>query len=101
MSHAAHGETYTVQLANFPKATELTVTLIGAEAGKQTASALGAVVTDAKGLASLAWSVPASAAAGTHYIRAADKTGVIFGMSPAIDITPVARRKLYGPLMEL
>lgn len=109
LSHAAHGETYTVQLANFPKSTDLTVQLIGSqevvEAGqtvaKQTAAPLGTVQTDKNGVANIEWDVPADTPAGTYYIKATDATGAIFGMSPALDIVQEARRKLYGPLVEL
>jgi hypothetical protein len=103
LTHAAQGETYTIQMANFPPlATELTVQLIGSQdvagVAKQTSAALGTVKTD-KGAGSLQW--PVKVDAGTYYIRAVDATGAIFGMSQAIDVVPQARRKLYGPLVEL
>ena len=105
LSHAAQGATYKIQMANFPAGvTELTATLIGSQlvggAAKQTAAPLGAAKVEG-GMASIEWTVPRDTPAGSYYIKATDATGAIFGMTPAIDVVAAARRKLYGPLMEL
>jgi hypothetical protein len=105
LSHAAYNAEYVVQMANFPKDTELTVQLIGSQlvngVAKQTATALGTAKTDKDGVASITWTVPADTPAGSYYLKAVDATGAIFGMSPALDVVGAARRKLYGPLVEL
>ncbi len=103
LAHAAQGSTYILQLVNFTPATELTLQLIGSQlvagAAKQTAASIGVVTTDGSGAASLSW--PVDAPAGLYYVKAVDATGGIFGMSLAIDVVAQARRKLYGPLVEL
>ena len=105
LSHAAAGETYTVLLANFPKNMPLTLQLIGSQevggVSKQTATALSSVKTDKDGLASVTWKVPADQPLGDYYLKAADATGVIFGMTPTLELTGAPKRKLWGPHMTL
>jgi hypothetical protein len=88
LTHAAQGQTYTLQLAHFPKNTELTLQLIGSQlvdgVAKQTAASIGTVTTDKTSAASLSW--PVNARAGLYYVKAVDAMGGIFGMSLAIDI---------------
>lgn len=104
LTHAAQGAEYVIQLANFKPDTALTVQLIGSQevagVAKQTVAPLGSVTTDKDGMATLKWAA-VDAPAGTYYLKAVDSTGAIFGMTPAIDIVAQARRKLYGPLVEL
>jgi hypothetical protein len=99
LAHAAQGKTYTVQLSNFPRATDLTVYLIGERDGLQTVTPVGSVTTGRDGAAALSW--PVAADAGAYYLKAVDATLSVFGMSMTIDVVPKARRKLYGPLLEL
>lgn len=103
LSHAVSGDTYTIQMANFKPATDMTVQLIGSQdvggVVKQTAEVLGKATTDKNGVATIWW--PVTEPTGFYYIRAVDSTGAIFGMSIGFDIVSQARRKLYGPLMEL
>jgi len=103
--YAAVGETYTVLLANFPKGTALVVHLIGSQEvngmSKHTATALSSVKTDKTGAASISWRVPAGQPLGDYCLRASDATGVIFGMTPMLELTGVPKRKLRGQHMTL
>ena len=102
--HAVAGETYTVKLANFPKNIELGVSLIGSQLvggeAKQTSMAIDSIKTDKDGHASVAWKVPATAA-GDFYLKAADASGLAFGMTPMFEVVAAPKRKLWGPHMNL
>jgi hypothetical protein len=105
LSHAAAGKTYTVELANFPKGVTLTLLLIGSQevggVSKQTATAVSSVKTDNTGAASVTWEVPADLPLGDYYLKATDATGLIFGMTPTLEVTGAPKRKLWGPHMTL
>jgi hypothetical protein len=103
--HAAVGETYTVLLANFPKGVPLTLQLIGSQevdgVSKQTATAVSSVKTDRNGAASVTWTVPADQPLGDCYLKATDSTGIIFGMTPMLELAAAPKRKLWGPHMHI
>ncbi|KAM3569065.1 hypothetical protein VYU27_008826 [Nannochloropsis oceanica] len=105
LSHAAAGSTYTVLLANFPKNIPLTLQLLGSQevggVSKQTATSLASVKTDKDGGAKVTWNVPKDQALGDYYLKASDATGLIFGMTPTLEVTAAPKRKLWGPHMTL
>ena len=104
LSHAVAGETYTVELAKFPKNIELGLNLIGSQLvggeAKQTSMAIDSIKTDKDGHASVAWKVPATAS-GDFYLKATDATGLIFGMTPVMEVVAAPKRRLWGPHMTL
>lgn len=105
MSHVAAGQTYTVLLSKFPKNLDMTVQLIGSQElngkSKQTMSPISSIKTDKDGSASITWKVPADQPLGDYYLKANDKTGLIFGMTPSLEVTAAPKRRLWGPHMEL
>jgi hypothetical protein len=98
LMHAVPGETYTVQMANFPPGVVLTVQVIGSQEKVQPDGSISAILevieptlaksvkTDAKGMATIEWRVPARSPVGIYYIKAVDATGTIFGTSIAVEV---------------
>jgi hypothetical protein len=89
-----------VELAGFPKQTLLSVTLYGRDptGEKQTAALVKKVLTtDRMGNANFAWTVPVDQTPGDYYLKAADLTGKVFGMSTSFEVDQKPKRRLVGP----
>lgn len=85
--------------------TELTPSLIEFQdvdaVSKQTSTPLATVNADRYGTASFSWTVPADQPLGVFYLMATDTAGLVFGMTPTLELTTAPKRKLWGPHMTL